>query len=463
MRRRSLTGPLLLLLVGGLFLWRNLHPEAPVFDLVAEYWPFLLIAWGLIRLIEVIVWRHEGWRHGFTGGEVVLVILICIAGSGIWTAHHHGMRFNLGSPEFWGTQFEYPVTAHAPATGAVRVVFENPRGNITVTGTDAQEVSISGRKLVRAYSRADADGTDRNTPLEIVPQGDRLLIRTNQERASDGQSISDDLTVTVPRGMAVEARGRGGDYEISDLTGDVDLNSERGDVRLSRLGGNARIELGRSDLVHAVDVKGKIELHGRGSDVDLENIGGQVSIDGSFSGTLDFKNLAQPLQLEGRNTELHVAAIPGTVSMSLSGFNASDVVGPVRLVTRSRDVHLERFTQSLDLEAQMGDVFLEPGRVPLPTIEARSGGGRIELVLPEKAAFQLQATAQRGDAVNDFGPQIQREVEGPTATLRGKVGDGPTIRLTCDRGTISVRREGAPPSTAAPPRPAVPPAQSTDL
>ena len=328
-----------------------------------------------------------------------------------------------------------------------------------------QEVAISGRKLVRAYSRADADGTDRNTPLEIVPQGDRLLVRTNQERASDGQSVSDDLTVTVPRGMAVEARGRGGDYEISDLTGDVDLNSERGDVRLSRLGGNARIDLGRSDLVHAVDVKGKIELHGRGSDVDLENIAGQVTIDGSFSGTLDFKNLAQPLQLEGRNTELNVAAIPGTISMSLSGFNASNVVGPVRLVTRSRDIHLERFTQSLDLEAQMGDVFLEPGRLPLPAIEARSGGGRIELVLPEKASFQLQATSQRGDAVNDFGPQIQREVEGRTAMLKGKVGDGPTIRLTSDRGTISVRREGAPPSTPEPPRPAVPPVppKSTDI
>jgi hypothetical protein len=30
--RRSFSGPLLLLGIGGLFLWRNLHPEAPVFD-----------------------------------------------------------------------------------------------------------------------------------------------------------------------------------------------------------------------------------------------------------------------------------------------------------------------------------------------------------------------------------------------------------------------------------------------
>jgi hypothetical protein len=465
MRRHSLSGPLVLLLIGGLFLWRNLHPEAPVFDLVAQYWPFLLIAWGFIRLFEVLLsWRNDGSRHTFTGGEVALVVLICMAGSGIWMAHRHS-RFIGGTLDFWGTQFEYPVTANASAAGAARIVFENTRGNITVTGADALEVSITGRKLIRADSRADADRTNQNTAVEIVPQGDRLLVRANLERAPDNQRVSDDLTVTVPRGMAVEARGRAGDFDISDLSGDVDLNSERGDVRLSRLGGSARIEVGRGDLVHAVDVKGKIDLHGRGSDIDLENVAGQVTIDGSFSGTLDFKNLAKPLQFAGRNTELRVAAIPGTISMNLSGFNATDVVGPVRLVTRSRDVRLERFTESLDLDAQLGDIFLDPGRLPLPSIEARSGSGRIELVLPEKAAFQLQATAQRGDAVNDYGPQIQREVSGRTATLKGKVGDGPTIQLTSERGTISVRREGAASTAPATKRPAdsLKPGKATEI
>jgi len=37
---------LLLLIIGGLFLWRNLHPDTPIFELLAQYWPFLLIGWG---------------------------------------------------------------------------------------------------------------------------------------------------------------------------------------------------------------------------------------------------------------------------------------------------------------------------------------------------------------------------------------------------------------------------------
>src|SRR5438105_1110179 len=90
--RRSITGPLLLLLIGSVFLWTNLHPEAPIFDLLARYWPLLLIGWGLLRLLEALIWRRDGVRYGFAGGEIVLIVLICIACSGIRQAHEHGIR-----------------------------------------------------------------------------------------------------------------------------------------------------------------------------------------------------------------------------------------------------------------------------------------------------------------------------------------------------------------------------------
>ena len=38
--------------------------------MVSRYWPFLLILWGLMRLIEVVAYRKRGWV-AFTGGEVV--------------------------------------------------------------------------------------------------------------------------------------------------------------------------------------------------------------------------------------------------------------------------------------------------------------------------------------------------------------------------------------------------------
>ena len=239
-------------------------------------------------------------------------------------------------------------------------------------------------------------------------------------------------------------------------------------MRLVRVGGNVRLEIGRSSMIHAEDVKGTIDLRGNGSDVELQNVAGQVSIDGAYMGSLEFKNLAKPLRFEGtHSTELRVEAVPGAISMDLGEFSAKNIVGPVRLVTQSRDIRLENFTESLELETQRGDVELDPAHAPLPRIEAHSVVGRIDLVLPEKAAFQLQATAERGEAINDFGPPIQKEVAGTTATLKGTAGDGPLIRITADHGSVSVRKEGTAPSARglelprpvlpAPPAPAVPP------
>jgi hypothetical protein len=66
--------------------------------------------------------------------------------------------------------------------------------------------------------------------------------------------------------------------------------------------------------------------------------------------------------------------------------------------------------------------------------------------------------------VNDFGPQIEKQSEGRTSTLKGRVGDGPNIKLTANRGWISVRKEGTLPSEVLPdtprngdPRPPTPP------
>jgi hypothetical protein len=452
--RRSFAGPLLLLIVGSLFLWHNLHPEAQIFDLVARYWPFVLIAWGLIRLIEVSIWRRAEFRTGFSGGEVVLIILICIAGTGIWAAREHAPRFVVGGLEFWGQQYDYPISASAKAAGMKRIVFENPRGSIKITGSDTQDVTITGHKTIRSYQREDADRTNTDTPVEIIPQGDRLMVRTNQERVPGNQRVTSDLEVSLPLGMSVESRAATGDHEVTDLNGDVEISGSRGDVRLTRVGGNVRMDIGRSDLIRVVDVKGRVELQGRGNDVEMENIGGQVTMGGTFTGTLDFKNLAKPLQFEGaRGTELSAQAVPGRINMDLSEFNARDVIGPMRLVTRARDIKVQSVTQSLDVQTERGDIELAPGKVPLPSIEARSGSGKIELLLPDKAPFQLEATAQRGDALNDYGPPIQKESEDRTATLKGKVGDGPLIRLTAQRGYVSVRKEGTLPSEVLPDTP----------
>ena len=260
--------------------------------------------------------------------------------------------------------------------------------------------------------------------MEIVPQGDRLLVRTNQDRVP-GQPAH----LRRPGSDGAARHGGGSARPHRRLRDDATWRATWSWPAAAATCGcpgwaaTCGWRSSRSDLIRAVDVKGRVDLQGRGSDVELENIAGQVTINGAYSGTLEFKNLAKPLQFEGaRNTELHVQAVPGRISMDLGEFNGHGPGGSGAAGDRSRDIKLEQFTQSLELETERGDIELQPGKLPLPAIEARSGSGRIDLVLPEKAAFQLDATAERGDAVNDFGPPIEKESEGRTRHFEGQGG-----------------------------------------
>jgi hypothetical protein len=440
--RKSITGPLIMLLVGGLFLWRNFHPEVPIFDLLSQYWPFLLILWGLMRLAETLFSRGQ-WRSGFSGGEIVLIVFICMIGASSWQAREFGIHFDGRGLDLFGDSYDYPVDAKAPAAGMTRLVFENQRGNIRVTGGDVTEVTVTGHKSIRAYKRADADHTNENTPVEILPQGDHLVIRTNQDRAPDNQRVDDDLEVTVPRAMSVESHNNVGDNDVSDVKGDVDLGSNRGDLRLSRIGGNAKLSAGRSDVINLVDVGGKVDLDGRGSDLTIENVAGQVTVNGSYSGSIEFKNLAKQLDFEGvRGTELHVAAIPGTLHLDLSALSGNNITGPLRFVARSRDIHLEQFTQSIQVETDRGDIELHPGKAPLSTIDANTKNGAITLAIPEGAAFDLEGTVDRGEAANEYGAPLDQSNNGRRAIIRGSVGSGPKLNLLSHQGRIVVQKEG---------------------
>jgi DUF4097 and DUF4098 domain-containing protein YvlB len=445
MRRRSVTGPILLIVLGAAFLVYNLRPDIELFDLLSQYWPFLLIAWGSLRLVEVMVDYFRGSLQnsaGFTGGEVVLIVFICFIGWGAFAAHRAGIHFRPAWEAF-GEHYDYSVGDQKPAGNATRVVFENNRGNLKVIGADTTDIKVTGRKTVQAINQAEADRGNDGTPLEIVAQGDTITVRTNQDHNPTRGKISEDLEITVPNRLNVEVHGNNGDYDVSEMNGSVEVQADRSDVRLNKIAGNARVELQRSDLVRATDLKGKLDLQGKGSDLELESIAGEVTINGSYSGNLEFKNLAKPLHFESPNTDLRLAALPGQISMDLGELTGNNLVGPVHLVTKSKDVKIEDFTNSLELETERGDIELQPRHLPLAKIEARSHSGQINLVLPDKAGFQLVATTDHGEAVNDFGAPIQKATDGPSSSLKGSVGQGAAIHVATERGTVTVRKAGS--------------------
>jgi DUF4097 and DUF4098 domain-containing protein YvlB len=477
MRRASLVAPLLLIGIGILFLLNNMRPELPLFEIVARYWPLLLIGWGALRLGEILVWAMRSRplpASGVSGGEWVLIVFICLAGSGMYAAHGFSSnwprgRITMRGIEMFGEKFDYNLSGQKEVGKTPVILIDNLRGNARIVGGDGTEVKVAGRKTIQAMQQGDADSANEQSPLEITSAGNRVTVRVVQDRIRNGQRISADLDITVPRGASIEARGRYGDFDISEVSGPVEIVSDNAGVRLQNLANNVRLDLNRSDIVRAINVKGTVDLKGnRCQDVELQNIEGQVTIEGSYSGELQFRNLAKPLQYNGNQTEVRVEKIPGEVRMALGHFTGQNLVGPVRLTARTRDVDLTDFTGPVNVSIERGDIELRPLRSPLQIIDAKTGLGDIELAVPGAAKFELKATSERGEIENDYGPPLVSEdkSEGKHrgSSLAGTVGSGPVLKLITERGLIRVRKASAedmhveqPPKTPRVPVPPIPP------
>jgi hypothetical protein len=460
MKRTSVVAPILLIGIGGLFLARNLYPELPLLDFLAKYWPLLLILWGTLRLAEVLFWTATDKplpMHGVTGGEWMLVIFLCIFGASLHAVRGFSTwwprNVTVGGLDMFGQSYEYPIAGVKSTSKNPHVVIESFRGNAKITGVDADAVNVVGHRTIRSLDQGGADAAAREAVFELAGDSNEVIVRNNSDRLSGGSiRVVAEMEITVPKGATIEAHGRGGDFEISDVNGNVEIVSDSAGVRLQNLGGDARVDLRKSDIVRAIGVKGTVELKGHGQDIDLQNIEGPVIITGAYSGEVQFRNLSKPLRYNGENTDLNIEKLPGQLRMA-PDFTGSNLVGPVHLSARSRDVTISDFSNDLEIVVNRGDINLRPGNLPLPRMDVQTRTGDITLSLPPAAKFDLTAVTSHGDAENEFGPPIHAQDDGRGASLRGTVAGGPVVNVHTDHGKIVVRKASTDDKTIVKPMP----------
>ena len=450
-RRVSVIAPLILILIGGLFLVHNLRPDLSIARTVAQFWPWILIGWGAIRLVEILIWHNKGQalpRAGLSGGEWTFVVFLCLLGGGNSAAQ----RFTSGWPsgrltglgwEIMGDHFDFPVSAESPTDKVTRVIVENLRGTARIVGTDEARLKVTGRKSIRAFDRSTAERADKETGLELERRGDVLYLRTSQQKWSGDERISAEIDITLPKSVILECKSRVGDFDVTDMRNSVTVNSDNAGVRLQNITGKVEINVRRSDIVRAVNIQGDVELKGNGEDLEFDNITGQVTANFTYSGQLEFKNLARPLRFESNTVTMTMERVPGRIQMSRGEIDAENFVGPARIKSTSKDVRLSQFTGATEVELDRGDIRLAPGRGPLTQIDARTRSGDIEASLPEKTGFTLNATVDKGSVENDYGSPLSEDSAGRGGKITGTTGAGPTVRLEAGRGKIHVRKAGA--------------------
>jgi hypothetical protein len=447
--RRSISGPLVVIGIGLLFFLNNFLPYVFSWHSLTRFWPFLLIGLGVVRLIEVLADAGHAKplpTSHFSAGGIVLVVLACFVFWGVSKGARHqfrGVPFVHGNSSWmFADSYDFDVRQSMAVTAAdTRLILDGLRGNVSIAGDDSSEITISGHRTIRCFSQTTASVTNKHTRLEVIRNGNDLVVRSTGSSEDGDQSVSYDVDIKIPRRLGLAAQGATENVTAESLDGNIDIAGDTGNVRLTSVAGNARVETTRrKSLVRAVGVKGNLDLRGTGGDLQLEDIVGQVTIQGAYFGTLDFRNLAKPLHFESEQTDLRVEKLPGSITMDLSDFRADDVTGPLRLRCQSRDVHISNFSSEVEVNIERGDVQLNPQRTPLAKMDVHLRAGDIDLTIPEKANFALRATTSQGDVENSYGEGVDTNSEGRTASMKSKTSGGPAITMSTDRGNITVKK-----------------------
>jgi len=124
--------------------------------------------------------------------------------------------------------------------------------------------------------------------------------------------------------------------------------------------------------------------------------------------------------------------------MDSDDLRANDVAGPVRIMTRAKDIRLNGISGDVRLENENGAVELRMTK--LGSMQVSNRNSDIQIYVPEKAAFQLDARSRGGEVQSDFNDlKINNGEDQGIAT--GAVGSGgPHLVINNEHGTIEIRR-----------------------
>ncbi len=444
---RSYFGPMVLIGVGVVFLLIN----AGVLSwggfgwYFARYWPLLIILWGVMKLVEYYQARSEGRpAPGIGGGGIVLLIFLIMFGMMATQASRVpwdrlGDEMGVGDdfPIFFGTRYSFnqQIDQDFPAGGSLRVSLD--RGDIKLRAGTDDKLHVTVRKSVLANSASEADRIHTSMQPVINVSGNEVVITiANYSRGS-----AMDVEILVPRKAAADLMTLRGDVEVQGREGNVKAHTSRGDVSVEDVAGNADIHLRRGSI-RARKVTGDVDVEGRVNDSNVSEIGGTVNLQGDLFGSMSVAKVAKAVRFKSSRTDLEMGQLDGDMVMEIGDMRARGVSGNFRLVTRSKDIHLEDVTGEVKVDNNHGDVELSGTKVPTGAVDITNNHGRIQVELPAKGNFQMNARTEHGDIQSDFG-ELKVEEQGRESTASGSVGTGgPTVRLTNSRGDISIRKTG---------------------
>ena len=466
MRHGSIVGPIIVIALGVVFLLVQMGrlDSHQVWDWYGHWWPVLLIGAGVVMFLE---WAFDQYMHSdplqpvyrrrMGGGVFSLLLLLVLVGvlfSGLRGGEgaFFGHDFNLNQndlDQFLGDKHESDQTiVQTFPTGAAFSV-NNPRGDVLVSGTsDDNQIHVTVHKEIYSRSDSDAEKKAQQISPQINDSGNTVTLTVP---ALSGARA--DLTITIPASASTAVTANHGEVHVNSIKGTVSVTANHGDVELSAITGSASTRINNGDSsFSAHSITGPVIVQGRGQDLTVSDLSGPVTIDGDFFGTSHLEHIRGGIKFHTSRTEMQLGRLDGEADISNhADLSASEVVGPLTISTRNRNIMLERIAGNISVTNSNGSVDITTAP-PLDNVTIENRNGSVTLTVPEHSSFSVDAQTTNGDLDNDFS--LPTNGTDTHKNFNGTIGNGgPMLRITTSQGDISLKKNTLSPLPPTPPEP----------
>ena len=459
LRRGSIVGPLIILAVGITFLFAEMGRISwgQSLEWYGRWWPAVLIAAGIVLLLEWFVDQERGSTTGHTrvlgGGVIFLLILLVLAGLAsrtvgyglAWRDHTFGNGYTKLDYLF-GDRHDADSSMTSSIPSATTLVVSNPHGDVTVTGSSSDgQVHVDVHTQTYAWKESDVERKARELQPTFSSNGGVLNLNVN---SVEGGEV--DLTITVPHASPVTVQADHGDVNASEIAAPLTISANHGDVDVSGIDNSVTLHMNDDDAsVTLHSIHGAVSVEGHSGDIDISDVTGALTLQGDFFGSTDLEHINGPIHFDTTRTQFSAARLDDEFNVDRDSLDANELLGPVVLKTQDKNITLDRIQGSADVSNRNGSVELT-NAAPLEAISIQNQHGSVDLGLPGNAGFTLNAQTRNGDMENDFGltPTGTDDVH----TLQGRIaGGGPTVTIATTDGDVTVRRSTVAPLAPTPP------------
>lgn len=225
--------------------------------------------------------------------------------------------------------FEKVQNLTLPAEGITKLEITAGAGSLSVTGRDGlTAVEVKAEIVVSGLSDKEMESYIKDhVELDLRKAGDTAVlvgeIRSRGFSFLFNREARIDLTVSVPKTLALRIDDGSGDLVVEDIKAGIRIKDGSGAIRVGKIAGNLWIDDGSGGI--SVDgIEGNVEIIDGSGGIEVRNVTGDVSIDDG-SGEMTLTRVGGNVTVDDGSGGIEIDDVGKDVRLKHTGSGSVDI------------------------------------------------------------------------------------------------------------------------------------------